>query len=365
MKKITIILLSLLFLNNVKATEIIETDITENAIIKYKWYIEKETDGTYHKINESLPGYIEDKNKITHGKYSNWDSKYCEYSNKEYLIESRAARWRYKKVKNLKYVILENLQTEDEIKIFSKNQEIAYTEESRSSNKITINLNKNYNANDLIFYIKSSKEYDIKLYYQSITSSPVLSKHIESSFIIKPDKSWIQENVAYLDTYLGATEFETDFNELIEIYNECRVKEIQTYRYKIKKEYYDDNYHEKVEGYTKDENDYTINFIGEFPTNIIEITKTELKPINKYIYLEKLKENTQTLEEQKGPPHQEITAEQTINQNPPKIIEKIKYIDKRIYKIPKYIYLINFILIVIIIIQFLKLLRKKSNETSI
>ena len=73
MKKLIIILSSILFLNSISATETIETDITENSIIKYKWYTEKQTDGIYHKINEPLPGYKEDINNIIYGKTSSWD----------------------------------------------------------------------------------------------------------------------------------------------------------------------------------------------------------------------------------------------------------------------------------------------------
>jgi len=355
MKLLTIFLSSILFLNNIYAKETISKDITDNTIIKYKWYLENKIDGVYHKINESLSGYKEDINNISYGKYSDWNTKYCEYSPKEYMIEERPINWRYKKVKPIKYVIIENLQAKDDIKIFYKQKEIKYTEEEKTSNKIILNLNDKYEANNLVFYINTNQTYNIELFYTSTKQQPVLSKQIENSFIVIPDKTWIQETTTYLDTYLGAKEPENDFLELIEIYNECRVREIQTYRYKVTKQYFDDNYHKYIEGYLKDEQDFIVEYLEDFPTNIIEITKTEIKPVNKYIYLEK---NQEIQVEQKDT----STKENITNIKPTKIIEKKEFITKEIPKIPIKIYIAIIILVFIVIIQTIKLL-KKSNET--
>ena len=65
----------------------------------------------------------------------------------------------------------------------------------------------------------------------------------------------------------------------------CRVKEIETYRYKTKKEYYDDNYYTYIDDYTPDINDYVVYYNKELPKNKEIIKEVVVSKIEKRIYL--------------------------------------------------------------------------------
>lgn len=363
MKLLTIILSCMLFLNNIYASTNSKNDITANTTIKYKWYIEEQIDGKYHHIGENLPDYIEDSSDITYGNYTNWNSKYCDYSKDKYLIDEKIERWRYKKVRPVNFIILENLQTEEKIRVFSKNQELEYTKKEISENKIILTLKTNYDVDKLWFYIKTDKEYDITLTAYENIDLPSLSKHVQNSSILFPDETWINSTNIYVDSYVGSYEEENAFNELIQTYNTCRVREIKTYRYKVERKYYDENYHEYIEGYIPDTQDYIVEYNGDFPTNIIEITKTEFQPVNKYIYIEP--ENSNKLATKENIKEEVEVEEQTSNNciiHQDKVIEKIKYVDKETYKVPKKIYILIIILILVIILQTIKLIKRKSNK---
>lgn len=364
MKLLAIILSCMLFLNNVDAS-ITENknDITSYAVIKYKWFKEEVVEGKYHKKGEILSEYIEDSYNIAYGDYTDWNPKYCEYSKEFYLIESKVDRRRYKMVRPIKYIILENLETDDEIKVFYQKQELKYTKQELSSNKIILNLDEKYDVDKLWFYINTDIPYKITLTAYNNIDLPSLSKEVTSSFILFPDETWIQKTNIYVDIYTSSNLEENVFTELIEEHNTCRVREIQTYRYKTNKIYYDDNYYEYIEGYIPDYSDYIIEYIKELPTNTIEITKTETKTVDKYIYLEVPNANKINQEElQSSELIPEFNSENS-NESKETNIEKIKYIDKKIYKVPKKIYIAIILLFLIIIIQTIKLLKMKLNKT--
>ena len=170
--------------------------------------------------------------------------------------------------------------------------------------------------------------------------------------LLIPDSTWITDETYYINYYTGETLRETGLTKLKESTQICRYQEIYVYKYKIEREYYDDNYHLHVDGYIKDEKDYQI-FYQENPIiNTVEITTEKIikEPKIEYIYIPN-ENNIEKIDSSKE------------TQCTPKIETKIKKeiqtIEKEIFKIPKKIYLIIAILILTIIILLAKLMRNR------
>lgn len=362
MKKIIFVLFLVLNISKVYANETI--NITDDVEVKYKWYKEEIIDELYHKKGEDLEGYLEDTKKIKSGLYYTvWDGKYCTYSEDDYYIE-RDIMYEYNNVENSMYIKLEKIDYQEikKIQIFYKNKELEYNIIQNNNEQIIIKLNKYYETNYLWFYIDTEKEYDITLAYGKDFNRKTISKHIKNEKLLVPDKSWINEETKYVTTRNGIYIENDDFLKLFTSINLCRVKEKLTYRYKINKVYYDDNYHSYIEGYLPDYNDYIIEYNSELPTDIVEITKTIVDKQKEYIYIENEKNKLTTTV-------QEDNKENILNQNEcnkPNTVIETKYIEndiiKKIYKIPKKIYLLITILLLIITIQTIRLKKKVEKK---
>lgn len=233
------------------------------------------------------------------------------------------------------------------------------------SNTVHINLTKECIVDNLTFYITNDNDYKINLYKTNYFSKSFLSKNVENENLLIPDETWINNYTYYLNYKTLDTLRETDLTKKTGTKETCRAKEIYVYKYKIKKEYYDDNYHLNVDGYIKDLNDYKIfykekvitNIIEKPITNLVEITKEKIikEPKIEYIYIpienkiEKIdsSEKNDTLEKT-----------ECIPQIKTQIKTELKTVEKEIFKIPKKIYIFITILIITIVVLSLKLSKK-------
>lgn len=356
MKKIIFILLFVANITIVHANE--SKDITADAQIKYKWYREEIVEGIYYPKKDILEGYLEDStNVIIAPYYTVWDEKYCNYSQENYYIEQKKD-YIYRVLQNTRYIKLENINYEkiNNIRIFFKNNELEYEVIEKNDNEIKIDLKEIYDSSKLWFAIDAESSYDIGLSKTLDAKTLILSKHITKDKILIPDKSWIVKNTNKSILYTDERLEENDFTELKSVNYVCRVKEKKSYRYKVNRVYYDNNYYTYVENYIPDKEDYIIEYTKELPIEIIEITQlVKDKEIQKeYIYINDF-ENINSEEKI------ETQDSSIIDQN--SIIET-KYIEneiiKKVYKIPKKIYLIIAILLIIIIVEIIK--RKRSEK---
>ncbi len=369
MKKIIIILVFLLSMVSivieVKADEELspetETeqllDITNDIEIRYKWYKEERVEGTYYLKGKTLKGYLEDKTITKYGKPIYDNSQICA-SPESYYNFSSSTSYGHSMIIEMRYVKLNKPINPENIKIYYKKNLIEYEVINQENNQITIDLKQDYLPGDIWFYIKYSQPYEIELSSNSISKIVKLSKYIENEEIIIPDKSWIKEPNQEIIRY---TQFQYENNDFITFKfkrTTCTGLEILTYRYKIAKVYYDDNYHSYVEGYIKDEEDFIVLYKGKPLTNIVEITKIVKDKEIQYIELEPKKiivrEACSITSEKNNENNESIDTEE-------KIVTKTEYIEKEkeIKKIPKYIYIIIVVLILIIIYETIKILKKK------
>lgn len=352
MIKIKKILLTLLItiissVSFVKADEY--TEITENVEIRYKWYKEV-IEGDYYPLKEELSGYLVDYNNYKYGDYSLWNKENCNLSDDYFSKEYRTFRT-YQRIAKIRTVEFKNFIFNDNVKIYFKDNLINYDVISNENNNLKIQLSYDYMCDDLTFYIEDAQNYTIYLYPNKRFENAVLSKTIKNEKFFMPDKTWITENTKYIK-YDGNYYYEiTDLTTQIDEYEVCRYREKYVYKYQVKKEYYDDNYYLNVDGYIKDTSDYKIFYKGEPITNTIEITKEKIvkEPQIEYIYVpseNEIQKNDSSKEKDK-----------TIKTNcTPKI--KTEIIEKEIFQIPKKIYIIIALLLLVILFLIIKLSKK-------
>ena len=352
-KLIIIILLLILSIKLVFADEYPE--ITSDVEIRYKWYKEIITGDYYPSKDISYEDKI-DKNKIRYGNYSEWKSNYCNLSTEHYEISSRK-RYKYNKAESVRYILLENFEYKDNIKIYYENKPLEYKIISQTSNQIKIELNHLYLAETLLFYITDATNYKITLYRTILFDKEVISKQIKNEEIIIPDKTWINENSSFVEEITGESYKNSDLTKKISSYDECRYREKYVYKYEVKREYYDENYYKDVEGYIKDINDYKFYYKGEPITNTIEIIKEKVvkEPKIEYIYIENEEINKPSKEINENDPSKDKEIINEINCQP--IIKKEVKI-KEVFKIPKMVYILVSVLVVIITILIIKLSKK-------
>ena len=351
MKKILFILMMILLINPVKANEY--QDITEDIEIRYKWYKEV-VEGDYYPIKEKQPDYLIDYTKLKYGNYSIWKNSYCDFSNENYLKESKTIR-DYKKVRDTRYIKLENFSFKNNIKIYQNNKLLDYKIISDDGSTVKIDLKKNYRSETIILNIENAQNYKITFYVDENFTKLVISKDVVNETLLIPDKTWITENTNYDRIFVEGIYDDNDLIWKMNEYDLCRVSEIYVYKYQIKKEYYDDNYHKNVDGYIKDENDYKVFYKGEPITNTIEIIQEKIvkEPQIEYIYIEKENEkNDSSKEIQENLEIDKPTKKDCLPEIQTEIIEK------EILKIPKKIYIIISVLLLIIILLITKLYKK-------
>lgn len=221
-----------------------------------------------------------------------------------------------------------------------------------------------------MFFVDTNEEYKINLYMNKFFQDHTLSKNITNEKISIPDKTWITDKTEYGIITTTDVYDNSDLTIILNRVEECTYRDILVYRYNTERQYYD-GYHTYVEGYLKDINDYKYYYKGE-PIKeepiiqTIEIIKEKIikEPLIEYVYVEtNNKTNKPQIE------YIYVEKENNLNENKndssnnetkchPEIITNTKIkkeiVEKEIFKIPKIIYIIGFIMTIIIIILIIK-----------
>jgi len=360
MKKILFLTLLFMSILNVKAEELPE--ITNDIEIRTKWYKE-EIVGKYHPKGEDLLGYIENPDKITYGNFGGYSANNCLVSEENYVI-SKMTLNKYKMINYTKIIKFTNFKYSDNVFVFEGGNLRNFEILSNENDEFIIQVTPVINTKDLMLFVDYEEPYNISIYADINLNIHTISKDINNKKVLIPDKTWITKESTFFET----TSTTLYGNNALVTYNgsseTCKIKQIYTYRYKIEKVYYDQEYHKYVENYLPDMTDIKVYYKGEKLIEKVEVPIYE--KVIEYKTIEVPKEIIKTIEVPK-----EIVKTIEV----PKIIEnegkecnseiikEIKYLDriKEVYKIPKYIYLIVSTLIILIIILLLWL-RKKYVE---
>lgn len=341
-------------------------DITSNVEIRYKWYKEKIT-GDYYPLKDEQIGYIVDMNKIKPGSVGTWSSYNCGLPQNHYFLEYDF-QMTYECVKDIRFVEIKGITYDNNIKIYYQNEPIDYQIVTNKENLIVINLIIKYRPDTLIFYIDTDKEYQITLYTDQYLTTPILTKKISSNVPIIPDETWKTSTTSYEKHYTTDEYKETTLTKRKKKSQICRATEIVAYKYKVEREYYDDNYHTYVEGYIKDETDYKLFYKEEPIINTIEITKEITKekivkqPQIQYIYLPS-KNEIQKIDSSKNIENNNIEKKECTPQIKTEIKTEFVPVEKYLFKIPKKVYIIITILILVIVLLLIKLYKKYVDES--
>jgi len=341
----------------VNATESDELypDVTNDIEIRYKWYKEViSSEGEYYPLKDIKGNDIIDEFNIKYMESSVYKQEYCSLQADYYLLEEKYER-EYQTLSNASYILIDNVNSSTNIKIYYEYKPINFTIMSNNNNQIKINIRKPYACDKLIFYVDTDEKYTIGLYKDLSFQKKIISKTIENEIITKPDETWIDQSTKFNIIKTEEEKNETSLTKLISETKMCSYKEKYVYKYNKTKEYYDDNYHLNVEGYTKDENDYRYFYKGKpiTITNTVEIIKEKIvkEPQIKYVYIEK------ETEQNKDDSSKENTCPENTKQEIKTEI-KTEIIEKNVFKTPKKIYIILIILVIIILILTIKLYRK-------
>lgn len=337
-------------INYVSADEY--TEVTDDIEIRYKWYKEIiSTEGKYYPLRKVATNDKIDKNNIKYvGDWKIYDNSYCSLSPEYYLLDKLTVR-EYRKVYDASYVLIENVDYKDNIKIYVDNKLIDFKVISSDNNQVKINLLKPYLCGELLFYVDSDTEYTISLYEDLNFTKQIISKTANNVKISIPDETWINDNT-YFYNYITSKYYEESvFSKLVSEKVNCAYKEKYVYKYDVIREYYDENYHVNVDGYIKDINDYKIYSKSNQNTNIVEIIQEKIVEVPKieYIYIENKTQENDSSQTQACQP-KEIT--ETI------VETKTETIEKEIFKIPYQLYIALLILVIIIVFLIIKLYRK-------
>lgn len=344
MKKVLIILITLLFVNDVYATN------TDNiSKVEYKWYKEEKIEETYYPKKDKLLGFNEDENQIKFGDYSEWNNKYCSYSKDYYSVEEKELN-KYRKVINTRYIELEynprNIPHDSfkEIKIFYEQKNINYKVIKNDEYVVKIDLEKEYDTEKLSFYIDIDSRYLIYLSNNIELTKLSLGYLVMPQFDgkeLKINDKWIINESTFVDELTNEENDDSKLKYKLGKEKSCRIREIYTYRYKLKRKYYDDNYHIFIDGYIPDIDNSIIYYLDE--NN--KINKINNNTSN-YEYEEKIETGLNS------------NSKNNYKENQTYIT---KYIDKEVKKIPLIIYIIIFFLVVIIITQSIKIMKKNDD----
>lgn len=340
-------------INTVNASEYPE--ITNDIEIKYRWYKEVIT-GDYYPLKELTKEDKVDITKIKYGNFSGWNPIYCSLSEALYDIEKKEIN-EYEKVADIRYVLLENFTYNDNIDIYYENNLIDFKIISNETNKLKLDLKRDYIVETLLIVIDSDTKYKIGFYAKNDFKEEVISKEIVDEKIIVANKNWITDKTQYVLTNTESIYKTSDLTKKRGRFYSCRYREIYTYKYETSKEYYDDNYYSNVEGYIKDTNDYKIFYKGEPITNTIEITKEKIvkEPQIEYIYIANENNKKENDSSQKT---ESIDIPKDIQENVCTYETKTEVVEKKIFKTPKKIYLLIITLIITIIFLIAKLYKK-------
>lgn len=360
----------------VRATEYPE--VTDDIEIRYKWYKEIiSEEGEYYPLSKITEEDIYDKNNYKYvGKANVYSTDYCSLPQEFYLIKKQTVRT-YKKTYDASYILIENIDDDTDIKIYHNNKLIKYSVLNKENNQIKLNLHSSYMCGGFLFFIDTDKNYTISLYHDLSFKNKIITKSFENQKVSTPDETWITDETKFT-TYINPTLYEENaFNKIIEETINCAFQEKYVYKYKVTKDYYDDNYYTNIEGYKKDEKDYKIYYKGEPIIKTIEVIKEKIVEVPKieYSYIEKIVEvpKIEYLYKEKiveVPKIEYVYVEPEIKENDSskentyekeieKVVEyKTKTLEKKVYKIPVYMYILLFLSFILVIILMIKINRK-------
>jgi len=263
----------------------------DNYEIRYRFYQEN-TEWLYFPKGEILDEYMEDDRDITYSEFSDWQES-CNVDPEIYDIEYRH-EYTYqelKKIAAIYFTNFSNINSNIAIYPYVNNKKINREYTYEQNGDIHIKLDDYYDASELLLYayFRNYNEYDISFYSDYNFEEKILEKRIVPTHVYNYnlDSSYTtNENSYTINTYDSAKE-ENDFRTKISEKQECRYRRINTYRYKILKVYYDDNYYTNVDGYKKDYTDFKIFYKKD--TEYIEVMKVDKEYIEvpKYIEIEK------------------------------------------------------------------------------
>lgn len=254
----------LLIIPKVNAEEII--DVTENIEVKTKWYKE-EIEEKYHKKGESLEGYIEDASKTIKGNIIEWRKGICTKDEEKRIVRS------YKLYNYTQFIRLSNLNNYKEIQILYQNNKINYEIIKKEENIMIIKLPEAYETHNLLVFIDTEETYNIELSNIDIFSDSKIYKNNIKEKILYVDDTWQTTENSYTTVVTLNEEIYSSKVILLNEYEECATYEELTYRYKINKIYYDDNFHTFIEGYKRDTSKIKYYYNGPPLIKEIEIPK--------------------------------------------------------------------------------------------
>lgn len=330
-------------------------DVTKDSEIRYKWY--KKTineNGDYYPMKDITEEDKVDQNNIKYVPNYIYSKKNCSLPSEYYLINKKYVK-EYKTYRAT-YIIIENISSIDDVKIYYNNEIIDFKIIDTDANKIKINLKKEYFCDKLKFKINTDKQYKITLYIDKLFEQKALEKEVDEITDLIPDKTWITKESEHIIYNTENTLKESDLTILLSKYETCNYNEKYIYAYKSNKEYYDDNYYTNlnIDGYVKDEKEYKIFYKGEplTITNTIEVVKEKIVkvPQIEYVYIEK-ENNDNKNNIEKNDPSEEFKCL-------PETKIKTQFIEKIVSKIPKRIYFLILILIIVILFLLIKLYKK-------
>ena len=317
MKKIILSFIIILFMPIANAEELTELN---NYEIKYKFYKEK-VDSLYYPKGLSLEGYTEDGSNIQYEDYTDWQDN-CNINNNSQIEYKK--EYTYKEIKKVGSIKLFNFSDERDqtgIIVYNGNKKINYQNVSPSWSEIHLKLDDYYEADNLLIYtfFLNKIDFTIIMYSDHNFEEPILEKRIiRSNFynIVVDSKFYVYPNAYIKNTYDRELE-DNFFRKKINENTQCRSRNILTYRYKVDREYYDNNYYEYIEGYQKDYDDFKIYYQKD--TNYIEVSKIEKEYINipEYKYFEIPKYEYVEIEKEKYIPLEPIPIikKEYVNQN--------------------------------------------------
>ncbi len=379
-KFILLLIFCCLFLPHIKADTYSNWQETKPNIedyeqqVRYRYYEEKK-EGIYEKVGvdtSSLFAY-EDKKDIHYSLYNNWQDN-CNVDPKLYDIETTVV-YPYQTIEDVSYLKLflfsDNVKI-DSIKIYDNEKEISYKLKS-CTNCIDITSLDLTSDSILVLDLKDKYEIQNLKIDINITSNIIIDYEIILSNSLTFDtysakingKSNIESYVVTSDNVVGASynldyKYSKDivekkyYNQIFDSKVMCRYRNILTYRYNIKKVYYDNNYYSEApaSGLIKDTSDTKIYYrylIKDPPVDLELEEKDNEEKDNE--------ENIDKKDEISKPDENIIVDTNNLANNNPVLPLKLE----NNFNISKFI-VISILLFFLIILLFIKIKRRMSNE---
>jgi len=321
MKKIIFTLFAFLIFSNITKANTWQEEKLEGSNVeteyRYKFYKE-EKNGEYIRIGQETNYKYEDTNDIIYGDFGNYTSTCTEEIG--YQTEKRI-KYKYVEPMYIQYIKIKNSNNHtiniSKINVYNNNTILehkihyyanggfaglsinsgGYTIISLPNSilitELTLNIifqtkdieyelsysnNENFNSNNIIAKVTGNSNKTKYVFNETFELSN--NKKIYESYDIKPDESY----------------------DIISIEEQCKKREIKTYRYNIEKIYYDNNYYKDIEQikglgneekklYKKDINNYKIFYRYKEDKKQEEPIKDNKTEENKEVLLNNKKDN--------------------------------------------------------------------------